>query len=175
MRFMSVVLGLLCLPLLAVVLVLSPVIVPALCLLAIIVPGLAVFKRTSDKRSWNLASYHSPHSLTWRWILGLTLGRVLVKPCIHLSRSHFAGFAFSVGFGGAHAHRNSYGWQFEVWLLGMHIQFSQQRPMWYRDMIQRAWNEKDAVVRANIRLRESLAAHNAARPQTRTGQAAHLN
>jgi hypothetical protein len=47
--------------------------------------------------------------------------------------------------GGAHAYTNNYGWQFAAWLLGVHVHFSQQRPMWYRDLYQRARDEADQL------------------------------
>ncbi|PRD42112.1 hypothetical protein C5748_18350 [Phyllobacterium phragmitis] len=164
MRFISVVYALLCLPLLAVALFISPVIVPSLFLLAAAVPGFAAFKRTSGKRSWNIASYHSPHSLTWRWLIGLSLGSVGSRPRLYMTPSHhypgmknpFVAFAFNVGFAGASASTNNYGWQFGAWMLGVHLNFSQQRPMWYRDMIQRAWNEKDDAAREASRLRQGV-------------------
>jgi len=153
MRFMSVMLGLLCLPLLAVAILLSPIIVPALWLLAAIVPGLAVLTRTSNRRCWNLAAYHSPHSLTWRWLIGITFGSVFARPRFYMSpRETFMGvlnpfpaFAFSIGIAGAGASRNNYGWQYSASLLGVHVHFSQQHPMWYRDLYQRARDEADQL------------------------------
>jgi hypothetical protein len=153
MRFMSVMLGLLCLPLLAVAIILSPVIVPALCLLAAVVPGLAVLRRTSSKRCWNLASYHSPHSLTWRWLIGLTFGGVFSRPRLYMSpretfmgaRNPFPAFAFNIGIAGASASTNNYGWQFAAWMFGIHLHFHQQAPMWYRTLYQRARDEADQL------------------------------
>lgn len=153
MRFTSVMLGLLCLPLLAVAILLSPVIVPVLFVLAAIVPGLAVLKRTSGKKSWNIASYHSPHSLTWRWIISLTFGSVFSRPRLYMSpretfmgvRNPFPAFAFNIGIAGGSASKNNYGWQFAAWILGLHVNFSQQHPMWYRDLYQRARDEADQL------------------------------
>lgn len=153
MRFMGVMLGLLCLPALALAIILSPVVVPVLCLLAAVVPGLAVFKRTSSKRTWNIASYHSPHSLTWRWLVHLSRGSVFTRPRLYMTpretfmgvRDPFPTFAFNTGFSGACASRNNYGWQFGAWLLGVHLQFSQQAPMWYRDLYHRARDEADQL------------------------------
>lgn len=141
MRFKSVMFALLCLPLLAVAAVLSPVIVPALLLLAAVVPGFAAFKRTSSKRSWNVASYHHPRSLTWRWLLHISLGSIFVRPRLYMSpresfpgfKSPFVTFAFNIGIAGASASTNNYGWQFGVWILGVHLQFCQQKHMWYPD------------------------------------------
>jgi hypothetical protein len=153
MRFMSVMLGLLCLPLLAAAIVLSPVIVPALCILAAIVPGLAVLKRTSSKRSWNLASYHSPHSLTWRWLVGISFGSMFARPAIYMQPREilprwpnpFVAFAFNIGIAGASASTNNYGWQFAAWMFGIHVHFHQQAPMWYRDLYVRARDEADQL------------------------------
>ena len=153
MRFMSVVLALLCLPLLAAAIVLSPVIAPVLLIAGLAIPGFAAFKRTSSKRSWNIASYHSPHSLTWRWLIGLSFGSIFARPRLYVSpRSTFMGnvdpfpaFAFNIGIAGASASSNNYGWQFAAWILGIHVHFSQQRPMWYRDLYHRARDEADQL------------------------------
>ncbi len=153
MRFTSVMLGLLCLPLLAVAIIFTPVIVPALYLLAAIVPGLAVLTRTSGKRSWNLAAYHSPHSLTWRWLVNITFGSMFSRPRLYMSpRGTFMGvsnpfpaFAFNIGIAGASASTNNYGWQFAAWIFGIHVHFSQQHPMWYRDLYHRARDEADQL------------------------------
>lgn len=154
MRFMSVMLGLLCLPALMLALVLAPVIVPVLLIAAALVPGFASFRRTSGKRSWNLASYHSPHSLTWRWLAHLSVGSMFSRPGIFIEprlsahfgfESPFVGFGYNIGFGGAHAYTNNFGWQFSAWLLGLHLMFSQQRPIWYRDIYHRARDEADQL------------------------------
>jgi hypothetical protein len=153
MRFMSVMLALLCLPLLLAAIMLSPVIVPVALALSLAVPGFAALRRTSGKKSWNVASYHSPHSLTWRWLLNLSLGSMFARPRLYMSpRSTFLGekdpfpsFAFNIGIAGASASLNNYGWQFCAWVLGVHVLFSQQRPMWYRDLYQRARDEADQL------------------------------
>jgi len=153
MRFKSVLLGLLCLPALVLAIALSPVIVPALFILAAAVPGFAVFRRTSSKRAWNLASYHSPHSLTWRWLVHLSLGSMFSRPALYISpRKTFMGvpnpfpaFAFNIGLAGASASRNNYGWQFVAWMFCIHLHFNQQAPMWYRDLYHRARDEADQL------------------------------
>lgn len=153
MRFLSVVLGLLCLPLLALAVLLAPVWVPALVFFAMFVPGLMAFKRTSSRRTWNVASYHSPHSLTWRWLIAISIGSMFSRPRIFMEprnsfmgdRNPFVGFGFNIGIGGAHAYTNNYGWQVVIWFLGVHVHFSQQRPMWYRNLYQRARDEADQL------------------------------
>lgn len=37
--------------------------------------GLKFFSRTSARQTFNLASFHSPHSLTWRWIVSFSFFR----------------------------------------------------------------------------------------------------
>jgi hypothetical protein len=153
MRFMSVMLALLCLPLLLAVIVFSPVIVPVLCVFAAVVPGFAALKRTSSKRSWNLASYHSPHSLTWRWLISVSFGNMFTRPRIYMTpvdhypgmKNPFVAFAFNIGIAGASASTNNYGWQFAAWMFGIHVHFSQQQPMWYRDLYHRARDEADQL------------------------------
>lgn len=153
MRFKSVMYALLCLPLLLAAVVLAPIWAPVLILASRLIPGLATFKRTSSKRSWNVASFHSPHSLTWRWLIGLTLGSMFSRPRLYFSPRRtfmdrpdpFPAFAFNFGFGGAGAMTNNYGWQFNVWLLGVHVHFHQQQPMWYRDLYHRARDEADQL------------------------------
>lgn len=153
MRFASVMLGLLCLPLLLAAVILAPVIIPVLLVLRAVIPGFSAFRRTSSKRSWNLASYHSPHSLTWRWLANLSLGSMVARPRLYMSPretfmgaiSPFPAFAFNIGIAGASASKNNYGWQFAAWMFGIHVHFSQQAPMWYRDLYHRARDEADQL------------------------------
>lgn len=153
MRFLSIVLSALCLPALIAALALSPVIAPAMLLLSAVVPGFAAFKRTSGKRSWNLASFHSPHSLTWRWLVSASIGTVFSKPRLYMTPRRdpyfgdnpFVSFAFNIGIAGAAAQTNNCGWQFSAFLLGVHVRFSQQKPMWYRDLYHRARDEADQL------------------------------
>lgn len=46
-----------------------PVLVPVAIIAALTVPGFDVWRQTSDRFRINLASYHSPHSYTWSWIV----------------------------------------------------------------------------------------------------------
>lgn len=34
--------------------------------------GFSLFSRTSSKHSFNIASWHNPKSLTWRWIISVS-------------------------------------------------------------------------------------------------------
>jgi len=82
--------------------------------------GLTVFTRTNSPGYWNIAAYHSPHSLTWRWVLSFARQRRdgnflwpllwwyrLPNGCLH--------------------------WGFRIPLIGT-INWQAQEPMWYRDM-----------------------------------------
>lgn len=51
------------------VIVFLPILIPAAILAKLAIPGVAVWWRTSDRFRLNLASYHSPYSLTWSWIV----------------------------------------------------------------------------------------------------------
>lgn len=155
MRFLSVLLGLMCLPVLLLAILTAPLWAPILLLLALIVPGLRAFSRTSKRRRWSLATYHSPHSLTWRWGIGFAIGSILTKPFLRLNGgSPFIGFGFSIGLAGAHVYTNNYGWQFGVWLLGLHFDLHQQRPMWYRDIYKRDQRDYGDRMQINALVRE---------------------
>ena len=102
--------------------------------------ALSLFRRTSSRRTINLASWHSPHSLTWSWILALSLNPLLVeRPRFtwsrsgpHVTRGFNVGTLFST-----YAMRNNGGWQFGLMVLGVSLNWSRQQPMWYRDLYQR--------------------------------------
>lgn len=147
MRFFGVMLGLLCLPALILAIMLAPLWVPVLFVLALAIPGLTAFRRTSGRGCWNIAAYHSPHSLTWRWLLSVSFdASILVKPFAHYSRDFFGpSFGFGLGILSGHIYRSNGGWQFAGNLMGMAIHLQQQRPMWYRNLYQRARDEADQL------------------------------
>lgn len=90
--------------------------------------GLRLFSRTSDSRAWSLASYHSPHSLTWSWSLSFLLFRGDEKR-----------WGWPLGW----LCRYNTGWQ-----LGIRVPFagilylSRQHAMWFRDMWLQKRNEE---------------------------------
>jgi hypothetical protein len=89
--------------------------------------GLKFFSRTNSRGTWNLASYHSPHSLTWRWIVSIDLprrGEGRWRPGWYWSPHNSGGQAY-----------------FQILKVGIRLHW--QRPMWYRDMYQRARDEAD--------------------------------
>ena len=92
--------------------------------------GLKLFSRTSDRRTINLASFHSPHSLTWRWLVSFSLFRgdeARVRPIWWGYRAN-----------------NGLQWGFRIPFVGM-VRWAQQRPMWYRDLYTRARDEADTA------------------------------
>lgn len=106
--------------------------------------SLKLFSRTSSAQTFNLASWHSPHSLTWRWILSWRRHTVMVP------KPHFIwnSFGFAVGFGAALAFRigrDNNGWQWSVSLLWSSLDYLSQRPMWYRDLYMRMRDERDGL------------------------------
>lgn len=117
--------------------------------------GLSLFRRTSSPVTFNLAAYHSPHSLTWSWILALVRQPVMwPRPYAMRNSVGFgAGFGQLIGF---YAYRNNDGWQWSISFLWVALNWSRQRPMWFRNMVQRAWDEKFEADREAARLREKL-------------------
>lgn len=90
--------------------------------------GLRLFARDSGG-GWILVSWHSPHSLTWRWFLSFTRFRgdeARVWPIC---------WSYQTNPGGLQ-------WGFRIPWLGV-VAFHQQRPMWYRDLYIRMRDERD--------------------------------
>lgn len=104
---------------------------------------LTLFSRTSDRRVFELAGWHSPHSLTWLWVLSLHR-QCLAWPKPYLLR----GSGLSIGLGqlvGLHVSHSTAGWHWSVSLLWHALYFTPQKPMWFKDMWQRANEERDAL------------------------------
>lgn len=90
--------------------------------------GLRFFTRTSQQRCWNVASYHSPHSLTWSWVVSLSLFRgdeARVWPLWFSYRTN-----------------DGLQWGFRIPWLGI-VQWHRQRPVYYRDLYHRQRDEQD--------------------------------
>ncbi len=88
--------------------------------------GLALFEKTNSQGCVNLASFHSPHSLTWSWILSFSLPR--------------AGSGRWLGF---HPWQTNQGRQWVFQIAWCTFQWHQQSPMWYRDMYMRLRDETE--------------------------------
>lgn len=90
--------------------------------------GLKFFSRTNVKGSWNVASFHSPHSLIWSWILAFSRFRgdeARVWPLFY-------------------GYRDNHGlqWGFRIPWIGL-VLWHRQRPMPYRELYRQIRNEKD--------------------------------
>jgi hypothetical protein len=114
--------------------------------------GLSLFARTNSPRHWNLASWHSPHSLTWSWILHADVSRPTFNPHWRAYGKHSPdsplGPAFHAGFGTlarVSAYRNNNGWQLGASLLGVTLSWSRQQPMWYHDLWRRERDRQDQL------------------------------
>jgi hypothetical protein len=92
--------------------------------------GLILFSGTNVPTSWTVAAWHSPHSLTWRWSLTFSLFRAdewRVWPIFWRHRDN-----------------NGLQWTARIPYVGF-LRFSQQRPMWYRDLYTRMRDERDGI------------------------------
>lgn len=137
--------------------------------------ALSLLNRTSSARTFNLASWHSSHSLTWRWILSLHRQPFgWPKPWAHRNT-----VGMGAGLGqllAAHVYRTNNGPQLSLSMFWHSLDFHQQRPMWFRDMYRRAQDREAAAESENHRLRDRLgeAQHLAAR-QANPMSGANLN
>ena len=86
--------------------------------------GIGFLTKTSGKGSWNLLSFHSPHSLTWSWLISFQLPR-------H-GEGRWLGF---------HRMQGQQKWLLQVAKFG--LGWSSQEPMWYRDMYWRLVRKRD--------------------------------
>jgi len=92
--------------------------------------GLKFFSRTSGKGCWNLASFHSPHSMTWSWILSFSLPR---------SRDEGRWLYFS-------HYRSNVGLEWSLQVARTCLRWHRQRPMWYRDCYMRLRDKQDGLL-----------------------------
>ena len=91
--------------------------------------GLALLSRTSDRRCWNVVSFHSPHSMTWTWILSFAFPRA--------DEGRWLGFW---------RRRSALGLQWGVQVARCSLQWHRQSPMWYRDAYYRLRDKQDAAL-----------------------------
>ncbi|WP_374453781.1 hypothetical protein [Phenylobacterium sp.] len=106
--------------------------------------ALSLFAKTNSRRTFNLAAYHSPHSLTWSWILSLGFDRSWRKA------NGWPRFVLSV-------YRTNGGPQWVVLLPFVSLHWHRQREMWFRDLFRKAREREDALERAVSRLGQELA------------------
>lgn len=93
--------------------------------------GLTLLGRTNDRRTFNIAAWHSPHSMTWSWIVSLSLPRGDEGRWLHFS-----------------AYRTNVGLQWILQVARVGLRFHRQRPMWYRDLYERKRDQLDGIEQA---------------------------
>lgn len=93
------------------------------------IKGLQFFTRTSDAHRINLASWHSPHSLTWRWLIAWSRFKGDER------RAHWRMLWWSRG-------NTGFQWSLIIPWVGR-LNGQTQHPMWYRDLYMRLRDEKD--------------------------------
>jgi len=98
-----------------------------------VMSGLALFRRTSNSGCWNLASFHSPHSLTWSWILSFSLPQG--------DSGRWLGF---------HRWQTNQGQQWLLQIARCDLQWRRQRPIWYRHLYQKQRDEIDGLKEARV-------------------------
>lgn len=102
--------------------------------------GLKFFVRTNVPLSWNVASFHSRHSLTWSWILSFGFFRgdaPRVRPIWYAYRDN-----------------NGLQWGFRIPWVGL-VRWSRQQPMWYRDICRAEWERRDNLPRQRTEAAEA--------------------
>ena len=121
--------------------------------------GLGLFNRTNSRSLFNIASWHNPRSLTWRWILSVYFRTPTLTPHFYVyggsgprwSRKHGFGTLFSgwnwgasLGLGTLIHFRIDYR-SVALSLLGAEFGFVTQRPMWLVDIERRRTERQSAV------------------------------
>lgn len=101
--------------------------------------GLKFFTKTSQVRTWVIASYHSPHSLTWSWCLDFHLfskGERVIRRSLYFAYRN---------------HPSTLQWGVVIPFIGL-IYWNRQQPMWYRDLWRR---QNDEIFYRHIQVKES--------------------
>lgn len=93
--------------------------------------GLSLFSKTSSPRTFNLASWHSPHSMTWSWILSISRSSEETNVLWPIFMPY----------------RTNGGLQFvlRIPFIAL-VHWHRQRPMWYRDLYNRKRDEQDGLL-----------------------------
>jgi hypothetical protein len=108
--------------------------------------ALQLFRRTNSPRHINIASYHSPHSLTWSWILCVTIDGIWRYPPPPLATRKGLRFGFS-------PYRTNGGLQWVLALPFVTVGWRRQKEMWFRDMFYRAREREEELETRNRELR----------------------
>ena len=106
--------------------------------------ALSLFVPTSCRRTFSVASWHSVHSLTWRWAISVARQPLMIPRPYAFTNS----VGFGVGLGqllGFSAYRTNGGWQPTVSVLWHSIDVRQQKPMWFCDLWRRKSDRRDRL------------------------------
>ncbi len=110
--------------------------------------ALSLFSRTNNKALFNIAAWHNPRSLTWRWIVSVYFRRPSFTPHLHAYSNRGPHWSRKWGFGTLFT-----GWNWglsvglgtflffridhrsaAISLCGAELGLVTQRPMWRRDL-----------------------------------------
>lgn len=120
--------------------------------------ALKLLAPTNSKQTFNLAAYHSRHSLTWSWILSLSFSGAWRKPD---GRLRLAFSPWKANTGGQ--------WVLVVPFVA--LQWHRQHEMWFREMFYRAREREDALERQVSKLQRKLVATQEAAALSAHGEA----
>lgn len=111
--------------------------------------ALGLFNATNSKRSFNIAAWHSRHSLTWSWILSVSFDGIWRYPPPPLATRK----GVRIGF---HPYRTNGGLQWVLTLPFVVFHWHRQGEMWFRDMYARARDREEALEETVSKLRREL-------------------
>lgn len=118
--------------------------------------ALGLFRRTSERGRYIVASWHSPHSLTWSWCLTVS-GQPLRWPK-PFAMANTAGFGAGLGQMLAFdTYTTNGGRQWFASLFWVSFSWRRQRPLYYREMFARERGEHEALQRRHRRLQDEIA------------------
>lgn len=111
--------------------------------------ALGLFNRTNSKRSFNIAAYHSPHSLTWSWILSVSFDGIWRYPPPPIATRKGLRFGF-------HPFRTNGGLQWVLTAPFVIIHWHRQKEMWFRSLYASARDREEALEAKVSNLRREL-------------------
>lgn len=118
--------------------------------------ALSLLNPTSSRKVFNIAGWHSRHSLTWSWVLAIALQFMAwPKPFAYWSKTGFGlGLGQMLSFA---LLTKSQGWDLSISFLWLRLTLMRQREMWFADLYRRARDEADGL--RGVQDIEALAVH----------------
>lgn len=105
---------------------------------------LSLLSKTSSRRTFNIASWHSRHSLVWSWCVSVSVDRSWRKPN---GRLRF----------GVSSRTHNLGGEWVLIVPFLILRRSWQHEMWFKDMFRRKSDECEQLERKVRWLRDELA------------------